>query len=100
MDERLGARFYSEGSDTEIDEATLVIPNETLAVNVVEVLSAEFAVFDAVAKHVPHGDEDRMGNRNDGFLVATSFGQPTILRGQVAIALTNGTAGAFDQSRP
>jgi hypothetical protein len=91
--------FDNHDADTEVGEASLIVPNEVLTLYAVEVLSTKFTIFHAVPKNVPGGDQDRMGDRDDGLLVTTSLGKPAILRGEVAVAFTNGATGAFHKRR-
>jgi hypothetical protein len=40
-----------------------------------------------------------MSDRDDGLLVATSFGEPSVLRGKVTVVLPNGAPSALDERR-
>jgi len=91
--------FDNHDAETEVGETPLVVTNQVPTVDAIKVLSADFAVFDAVPENVPRCDQDRMGDRDDGLLVATSLGEPPILRREVAIAFANSPPSALDKSR-
>ena len=91
--------FDNHDAETEVGETPLVVTNQVLTVDAIKVLSADFAVSNAVPKHVVGGDQDRMGDRHDGLLVPTPLGEAAILRGEAAVALASGAASAFHEGR-
>src|SRR5262245_13604305 len=74
--------------DAEVSQPLSVIPDQMLAVQLVEVVATEVSAGPAVVEKVPRRDEDRMADGHNGFLVAPAAGDPVILRGQVAASRT------------
>jgi hypothetical protein len=77
--------------------ARRVVADALISVQPVKVVVPEIPVRRAIAKDVPRGDKNRMGDGHDDSLVATASSQPTLLRHEVAVLGPNGTPTALDQ---
>ena len=62
-----------------------VVAGEALGIEVVEVVAAQLAVRLAVAQDVVRDDEDAVGDRDDGLLVAALPDEPAVLRRSGAV---------------
>src|SRR5262249_16748913 len=74
-----------------------VVAGEALGIEGVEVVAAEVAVRLAVAQHVVGDDEDAVGDRDDGLLVAAPLDEPAVLRREGGPAFQDGAAGTLHE---
>src|SRR5262249_6422581 len=102
-------RYYEKGGSGRVlgeghrvaegSQALGVIAREAVRVEAIEVVAAQLAIRLAVAEHVIRDDEDAVGDRDEGLLVAAALDEAPVLRREVAVAGADGAAGALDERR-
>src|SRR2546425_5851391 len=98
-DDSGGSGFDDECIYTEFGKPSLVIAHQVVALDAVEILTAQFAIVHAVPENVPRRDHNRMSDCDDGLLVATPLGEASVLRDEVAIPFPHGSPSALDKRR-
>src|SRR5437870_603476 len=80
---------------TEFLESSHQIARQALRVEAVEVIGTELMKGDRGAQHVERGDEDGVGDGDDGALFPAARSQTTVLGRQVGVLGSTGRPGGF-----
>jgi len=78
-----------------VESLDVVVAAAVGVVSAGEVVAAEVVVVDAFGEQVPADHEDRVADRDGGFLLADAAGEPPELGGQVGVAAGGGGPGAL-----
>ena len=91
--------FDEERIHTEFGKPSLVVVHQMVALEAVEILNAQFAIVHAVPENVPGRDQNGVSDCDDGLLVATSLGEASVLRGEVAVPFPHRSPSALNKRR-